>query len=178
MCPWDSYLEIQQGLKGYEDRPLAVVRWFSQKRVHLHVPSFPAWYLGERCSLQETQLTQEGMDTSVDPAWRLRVADIDGTNRLLDVPHLSDVSGVPSAGLYHDTEYTQYLDESRRMYVSGQQVAYDWTASMYEHYTGMITGRDDIVREIDAQIQEFYDQNQELEQSIAELQEQLHRYHF
>ncbi|KAF6139573.1 hypothetical protein GIB67_015530 [Kingdonia uniflora] len=84
---------------------------------------------------QETQLTQEDMDTSADPTWWLRVIDIDGTDRLLDVPRLSDVPGVPSVGLYHDTEYTQYLDESRRMYVGGQQVAYDWTASMYEHYT-------------------------------------------
>ncbi|KAF6174499.1 hypothetical protein GIB67_004693 [Kingdonia uniflora] len=52
----------------------------------------------------ETQFTQEDMDTSADPAWRFRVVDIDGTDRLLDVPRLSDVPGVPSAGLYHDTK--------------------------------------------------------------------------
>ncbi|KAF6157693.1 hypothetical protein GIB67_037266 [Kingdonia uniflora] len=105
MCPWDSYLEIQQGLDGYEGTPLVVARWFSQKKVPLHVPSLPhAWYLGEWCSLQETQLTQKDIDTSVDPAWRLRVVDIDGTNRLFDVPRLSDVPGVPSTGLNHDTE--------------------------------------------------------------------------
>ncbi|KAF6145385.1 hypothetical protein GIB67_034155 [Kingdonia uniflora] len=53
---------------------------------------------------QEIQLTHEDMATSTDPSWRLRVVDIDGIDRLLDVPHLSDVPGVPSAGLYNDTE--------------------------------------------------------------------------
>ncbi|KAF6165085.1 hypothetical protein GIB67_000669 [Kingdonia uniflora] len=145
MCSWDSYLEMQQDLEGYEDMPLVVVRWFSQKRVPLYVPNLlNAWYLGEWCSLQarvstpyilpdyswtinvnvisprvvigriilprfahsmphETQFTQENMDTSIDPELRFRVVDIDGIDRLLDVPHLSDVPRVPSAGLYHDT---------------------------------------------------------------------------
>ncbi|KAF6143646.1 hypothetical protein GIB67_004175 [Kingdonia uniflora] len=40
---------------------------------------------------QETQFTQEDMDTSTDPRWRFRVVDIDGTDRLLDVPRLSIV---------------------------------------------------------------------------------------
>ncbi|KAF6153489.1 hypothetical protein GIB67_027356, partial [Kingdonia uniflora] len=141
---YDKLHKKQKGLDGYEDTPLAVARWFSQKRVPLHVPSLPhAWYLGEQCSLKvstpyilpdysqtinadvigpravrgriilsrfahsmphETQLTQEDMDTSANPAWWLSVVDIDGTDRLLDVPRLSDVPGVPSAGLYHDTE--------------------------------------------------------------------------
>ncbi|KAF6163634.1 hypothetical protein GIB67_036094 [Kingdonia uniflora] len=91
------------------------------RRVPLHVPNLPhAWYLGERCSLQETQFTLEDMDTSANPGWWFRVVDIDGTDMLLDVPYLSNVPGVPSASLYHDTEYMQYLDESRCMYVGGQ----------------------------------------------------------
>ncbi|KAF6159014.1 hypothetical protein GIB67_042095 [Kingdonia uniflora] len=53
---------------------------------------------------QKTQLTQEDMDTSADPGWQFRVDDIYGTDRLLDVPHLNDVPGVSSTGLYHDTE--------------------------------------------------------------------------
>ncbi|KAF6162188.1 hypothetical protein GIB67_008317 [Kingdonia uniflora] len=53
---------------------------------------------------QETQFTQEDMDTSADPGWWFRVVNIDGTDRLLDVPRLSDILGVPSASLYHDIE--------------------------------------------------------------------------
>ncbi|KAF6174965.1 hypothetical protein GIB67_026453, partial [Kingdonia uniflora] len=105
MCPLDSYLEMQQGLEGYEATPLAIARWFSQKRVPLHVSSLlHTWYLGKRCSLQMTQFTQEDMDTSADPTWRFRVINIDGTDRLLSVPYLNNIPGVPSVGLYHDIE--------------------------------------------------------------------------
>ncbi|KAF6148644.1 hypothetical protein GIB67_042603 [Kingdonia uniflora] len=71
--------------------PRAIKRWIIPPRFTHSMP-------------QETQFTQEDIDTSIDPAWWFRVADVDGTGRLLGEPRLSDVPGVPSAGLYHDTE--------------------------------------------------------------------------
>ncbi|KAF6175420.1 hypothetical protein GIB67_036511 [Kingdonia uniflora] len=48
---------------------------------------------------QETQFIQENIDSSIDLRWRFRVVNIDGSDRVLDVPRLSDIPGVPSAGL-------------------------------------------------------------------------------